>query len=113
MFITVSFNSVSSTVLLLLHRMGWVGREHSGSSGPTSLPKQGHSRVHGTGLHPDGSGLSPVKETSQPCWATCSSAWPPAEVLPHIQVELPVLQVLLTVSCPVAGHHQTEPGSIL
>lgn len=33
--------------------MGKVRREHSGSSGPISLLKQGHPRAHGTGLHPD------------------------------------------------------------
>lgn len=33
------------------HRMAEVGRDHSGSSGPVSVLKQGHSRAHG--LCPD------------------------------------------------------------
>lgn len=36
-----------------------------------------------------------------------------SQALPHIQVELPVHQVLPTASCPVAWHHWTEPGSVL
>lgn len=48
------------------HRMGQAGRDHRESSGPTSLLKQGHPRAHGTGLCPDGSGMSLVMETPQP-----------------------------------------------
>ncbi|RMC11364.1 hypothetical protein DUI87_11483 [Hirundo rustica rustica] len=33
-------------------RVGQVGRDHSGSSGPTSLLKQGHPRAQGTVAHP-------------------------------------------------------------
>lgn len=37
------------------HRVGDDGRDHSGSSAPTPLPRQDHPRAHGTGLRPDGS----------------------------------------------------------
>lgn len=96
------------------HRMGQVGSDHSGSSGPVSLIKQGHLRAHGTGLCPDGSGLSPVEETPHPLWATCSSVQSlhSKEVLPHIQVELPGHQFLPIASCPIAWHHRLEPSSI-
>lgn len=46
-------------------RVAQVERDHSGSSGPSSLLKQGHLGAHGTGLHPDGSRISPVRETGQ------------------------------------------------
>lgn len=35
------------------HRMDQIARDHSGSLGPASLLKQGHSRANGTVLHPD------------------------------------------------------------
>lgn len=35
------------------------------------------------------------------------------EVLPHIKVELPVYQFLPIASCPIAWHHEEEPGSII
>lgn len=50
---------------VLLHRMGEVGMDNSGSSGSTSLPKQGHLKAHGTGLCPVDSGISPIGETPQ------------------------------------------------
>ena len=43
-----------------------------GSSGPTSLLQQGHPRAQGTGLCPEGSGISPVRETPCPLWTICS-----------------------------------------
>lgn len=36
-------------------KMGQVGRNHTGPSGPASLLKLGHPRPHGTGPHPDSS----------------------------------------------------------
>jgi len=35
------------------------------------------------------------------------------EVLPHVQLELPVLQFVPIAPCPVAGHHSKEFGPIL
>ncbi|TRZ07525.1 hypothetical protein HGM15179_019579 [Zosterops borbonicus] len=58
----------------------WVRLE--GTSGPsalTSLLKQGHPRAHGTGLCPDSSRISPVRETLQPLWAICPYAQSPAQ----------------------------------
>lgn len=64
-----------------------------------------HPGAHGTGLPPDGSGVSPVRETPQALWAACPSAQPPAQeqVLPHAQVEL-----LCISFCPSAWPHQGE-----
>lgn len=55
----------------LCHRMGQAGRDHSGSSDPTSLLRQSHPRAHGAGLCPDSSWISPAKENLQPLWAIC------------------------------------------
>lgn len=46
--------------------MGQMGRDDSGSPCLTSLHKLGHPRTHGTELHPDGSGLSPVRVAPHP-----------------------------------------------
>lgn len=53
-------------------RMSQVGRDHSSSPGPTSLLKQSHPGAHGTGLNPDGLGISPERETPHPLWVICS-----------------------------------------
>lgn len=37
------------------YRTGQVGKDHMGPCSPTSLLKQGHSRAHCQGLHPEGS----------------------------------------------------------
>lgn len=72
-----------------------VGRDHRGS-GPTSLLKE--AIPEHMARCPDGSWISPVRETP-----LCSNAHG-KEVLPHVQVELPVHQFLLIASCPIAGH---------
>lgn len=70
-----------TSALQVLHRITkWkVGRDHRGSSGPTSLLSQALPRAHCTGLHPDSPRTPPVGEIPQPLWATCSSAQPPAQ----------------------------------
>lgn len=45
-------------------RLFETGRDHSWSSGPSSMLKQGHTRAHGTGLCPDGSWRSPMRDTT-------------------------------------------------
>jgi len=35
------------------------------------------------------------------------------EILPHVQMELPMLQFVPIAPCPVAGHHWKESGPIL
>jgi len=84
-----------------------LGRDLCGSSSPTPLPKQGHPqqaaqdrvqagleylqrrRLHDLPGQP-GPGLRyPQRE----------------EVLPHVQLELPLLQFVPVAPCPVTGHH--------
>ena len=78
----VHFCSLLLPGWLRSHRMGQVGRDHCGLSGPTSVLQQGRPRAHGTGWRPDGSGISPASKT-------CPSARSPrSEVLPRALVEL-------------------------
>ena len=88
-----------------------VGRDLCGSSSPTLLPKQVGCR----GPCPGGSWISPEKETPQPPWQPVPGLRHPQreEVLPHVQVELPVLQFVPVAPCPVAGHLWKESGPIL
>lgn len=83
------------------HRLGEAGRDHGGSSAPTSLLEQGHSRACNTGLHPDGSGVSPLREISHPF---CSSAWSLVKFFLIFSVRL--------ASFPIAWHHHPL-GTIL
>jgi len=89
------------------HGMVGVGRDLCGSSSPTSLLKQGHLQQAAQDLvqgdleylqrrriHDLFGQLVPVLRHPQS-----------EEVLPHVQVELPVLQFVPTAPCPVAGHH--------
>ena len=89
------------------HRMFGVGRDLCGSSSPTLLPKQDHlqqaaqdlvqegpeylqrSRLHNLPGHPVPGLCHPQSE----------------EVLPHVQMELPMPQFVPIAPCPVAGHH--------
>ena len=84
-----------------------VGRDLCGSSSPTLPPKQGHlqqaaqdcvqasleylqrGRLHNLPGQPVPVLRHPQRE----------------EVLPHVQVELPMLQFVPIAPCPVAGHH--------
>ena len=79
-----------------------VGRDLCGSSSPTPLPEQAaqdhvqagleylqRRRLHSPSGQP-GPGLRhPQREV----------------VLPHVQMELPVLQFVPIAPCPVTGHH--------
>jgi len=84
-----------------------VGRDLCGSSSPTPLPKQGHlqqaaqdcvqagleylqrRRLHNLPGQPVPVLHHPQRE----------------EVLPCVQMELPMLQFVPVAPCPVAGHH--------
>ena len=92
-----------------------VGRALCGSPNPTPLPKQGHPaqaaqdrvqagleylqrrRLHNLPGQP-GPGLRhPQRE----------------DVLPHVQLELPLLQFVPVAPCPISGHHWKESGPVL
>ena len=92
-----------------------VGRHLCGSSSPAPLPKQGHPeqaaqdrvqegleylrrrRIHNLSGQPVPVLNYPQRE----------------EVLPHLQLELPMLQFVSVAPCPVVGHRWKESGPIL
>ena len=61
------------------HRMLGVARDLCGLSSPTPPAKAGTPRAGCRGPCPDGSWISPEKETPQPAWAACASAPSPSE----------------------------------
>ena len=84
-----------------------VGRDLCGSSSPTHLPKKGHLEqaaqdllqvglqcLQRKRLHNLPGQLVPVLRHPQR-----------EEVLPHVQMELPMLQLVPVAPCPVTGHH--------
>lgn len=73
----------------------WVRQEGSTGLICSNLPAQA-GLCQSTGMCPDTSGISPVRETPQPLCTICSSAWAlhRTEILPHVQVELPGHQFL-------------------
>ena len=91
-----------------------VGRDLRGSSSPIPLPKQGHLEhvaqdliqagfeYFHRGIHNPSGQPVPVLRHPQG-----------EEVLPRVQLKLPMLQFVLTAPCPVAGHHWKESGPIL
>ena len=91
-----------------------VGRDLCGSPSPTPA-EAGSPRAGCMGPRPGRAWISPEKETPQPLWAAWARLRHPQseEVLPHVQVELPLLQFVPVAPCPVAGHHWKESGPIL
>jgi len=88
------------------HRMLGVGRDLCGSSSPTPLPKQGHlqqaaqDRIQ-VGLEY----LQRRRLHNLPGQPALALSHPQSEeVLPHVQLELPLLPCVPIAPCPVAGH---------
>jgi len=75
-----------------------VGRDLCGSSSPTPLPKQGHLEQARQDLVQ--AGFEYLHNLpGQPVPVLCHPQR--EEVLPHVQVELPVLQFMPVAPCPV------------
>ena len=97
------------------HRMFGVGRDLYGSSSPNPLPKQGHPEQAAQDLVQ--AGLEYLQRRrlynlpGQPVPVLCHPQR--EEVLPHVQLELPLLQFVPVAPCPVTGHHWKESGPIL
>ena len=89
------------------HRTLLVGRDLCGSSSPTPLPKQGHLEQAAQDLVQVGPEYLQRKKLhnlpGQPVPVLCHPQR--EEVLPHVQVELPLLECVPIAPCPVAGHH--------
>jgi len=84
-----------------------VGRDLCGSSSPTLLPKQGHLQQAAEDVvQADLEYLQRRRLHNlpgQPVPVLCHSQR--EEVLPHVQMELPVPQFVPIAPCPIAGHH--------
>ena len=89
------------------HRMVGVGRDVCGSSSPTPLPKHGHLQQAAQDLVQAGlEYLQRRRLHSLPGQPVPVLRHPQREeVLPHVQMELPLLQFVPIAPCPVAGHH--------
>ena len=84
-----------------------VGRDLYGSSSSTPLQKQGHLQQAAQDLVQ--AGLEYLQRRrihnlpGQPVPGLCHPQR--EEVLPHVQLELPLLQFVPIAPCPVTGHH--------
>ena len=84
-----------------------VGRDLCGLSSPIPLPKQGHLQQAAQDIVQ--AGLEYLQRRrlhslpEQPVPVLCHPQR--EEVLPHVRMELPVLQFVPVAPCPVAGHH--------
>ena len=82
-----------------------VGRDLWGSSSPIPLPKQGHPEQVAQDLVQGG--FEYLQRRRNLSWQPVPGLCHPQseEVLPHVQLELPLLQFVPVAPCPVAGHH--------
>jgi len=92
-----------------------VGRDLCGSSSPTPLLKQGHPEQAEQDLVQVGLEYLQRRRLhhlpGQPGPGLCHPQR--EEVLPRVQLELPLLQSVPIAPCPVAGHHGKEFGPVL
>jgi len=89
------------------HRMVGVGRDLWESSSSTPLPKQGHLQQAAQDLVRVGFKSPQRRRLHSSSGQRVSVLRHPQreEVLPHVQMELPMLQFVPIAPCPVAGHH--------
>jgi len=92
-----------------------VGRDLCGSPSPTLLLKQGHLQEVAQDLVQVGLEYRQRRRLHNlPGQPVPGLRHPQSEeVLPHVQLELPLLQFVPVGPCPVAGHHWKESGPIL
>jgi len=84
-----------------------VGRDLCESPSPTPLLKQGHLQQAAQDLVQSGLEYLPRRRLhSLPGQPVPVLRHPQREeVLPHVQMELPLLQFVPIATCPVTGHH--------
>jgi len=89
------------------HRIVGVGRDICGSPSPTPLPKQSHLQQAAQDLVQVGlEYLQRRRLHNLPGQPVPVLRHPQREeVLPHVQLELPLLQFVPVAPCPVVGHH--------
>jgi len=89
------------------HRMVVAGRDLCESSSPSPLPKQGHLEQASQDLVQVGfEYLQRRRLHNLPGQSVPVVRQPQSKKgLPHVQLELPMLQFVPVAPCPVAGHH--------
>jgi len=89
------------------HRMVGVGRDLCGSSSPIPLLNQGHLQQAAEDLFQAGLEYLQRRTLHNLPGQPVSVLRHPhrEEILPHVQMELPLLQFVPIAPCPVAGHH--------
>ena len=100
-----SYFSLDYAVFSQNHRMSGVGRDLCGSSSPNPLPKQGHLQQAAQDLVQAGlEYLQRRRLRNLPGQPVPVCRHPQREeVLPHVQMELPMLQFVPVAPCPVTG----------
>jgi len=83
------------------------GRDLWGWSSPTPLPKQGHLQQAAQDLVQVGLEYPQRRRIHNLPGQPVPGLYHPQSklVLPHVQMELPLLQFVPVAPCPVAGHH--------
>jgi len=84
-----------------------VGRDFCGSSSPDLLTKQGHLQQASQDLVQAGLEYLQRRRIHNPSGQPVPVLRQPQreEVLPHVQVDLPMFQFVPIAPCPVTGHH--------
>ena len=97
------------------HRMAGVGRDLWRSPSPTPLSKQDHLEQVAQDCVQAGFEYLQRRRLHNPSGQPVPVLRHPQskEVLPHVQMELPMLQFVPISPCPVTGHHWKESGLIL
>jgi len=97
------------------HRTLVVGRDLSGSSIPTPMPKQGHPEQGAQHRGQVGLEYLQRRRLHSPSGQPVPGLRHPQreEVLARVQLELPLLQFVPVAPCPVTGHHCKESGPVL
>ena len=87
------------------HRMVGVGRDLCGSSSPPPLPKQGHLQQAAQDLVQAGLEYLQRRRLHNPSGQPVPVLRHPQreEVLPHVQLELPMLQFVPVAPCPITA----------
>ena len=90
------------------HRIAGIGRDLWGSSSPTPLPKQGHLQQAAQDLVQAGFEYLQRRGLYNPSGQPLLVLHHPQskEVLPHVQMELPMLQFVPVAPHLVTGHHR-------
>ena len=89
------------------HRIVDIGRDLWGPSSPTPMPKQGHLEQDAQDHIQEDFEYHRRRRLHNPSGQPVPVLCHPQskKVLPHVPMELPMVQFVPIAPCPVAGHH--------